>query len=287
VSESCSLEIGMKLDSARDKIRRAQRHMEEFARLEREFTRAISTPAEATANLDGSTTYRRRSLPEPPVEFSLVAGDCLQNARSALEHAVYALSQQVEPTFERTAFPVCLTPKEFADQRRALRFLPGGHQTFIEAIQPFKMNPGNPKMSPLWRLHDLARIDRHRIIPTLLAVTRAESVERLVRAGAEGAGPDVTFFAEGGTHAGDPLLMVGAHDETTIAHQPNWDLFITFAETGDWIEPLLRPLVGIVAEMIAQMESDSPKWPPGTTSAGQVLLDNDVSRMSGPEQGSD
>jgi hypothetical protein len=79
----------VRLNDARAKVSQAEDHAARFRRLEIEFADQLGPPAEAVVAMDGSTVYKRRALPDPPPEFSLVAGDCLQNARAALDHAVY------------------------------------------------------------------------------------------------------------------------------------------------------------------------------------------------------
>jgi hypothetical protein len=252
----------MRLESARAKVQQAERHLETFARIEHEFSIRIGSPADTVLSLDGSTVYRRRELPEPPTEFSLVAGDCLQNARSALDHAVYALSKVTAPSFERTSFPISLDAEGFRKQATDIRHLPPEHQRFIESVQPYLTRPADAARDIIWQLHDLARIDRHRLIPTLLAVTRAEFVERLVPAKDDHPRPEITFVASGGTKPGDPLLILPPTDDHTFAYQPSWELYVAHADSGAWLEPLLRPMVIIVEHLVSEMESDDPVWPP-------------------------
>jgi hypothetical protein len=119
----------------------------------------------------------------PPVEFSLLLGDCLQNMRSGLDHLAYALADAYTPVRsaevrEASEFPI------FGDIDRrgrpktgATRFAdagPGGGlykiagvhpeaRAVIERAQPY--NRGQQFTShPLWALHELSRIDKHRLI---------------------------------------------------------------------------------------------------------------------------
>ena len=91
----------MQLTSAWAKWDRGEAHRRRFIELEREYGAAVGYPAIAVTGTDGWTEYRRCELDDPPAEVSLVLGECLQAYRSALEHAVYAMSKAADPNVRR------------------------------------------------------------------------------------------------------------------------------------------------------------------------------------------
>jgi hypothetical protein len=253
----------MQLTSAWAKWRRAEAHRIRFVELEREYGAAVGDPAIAVTDAVGWTEYRRRQLADPPAEVSLVLGECLQAYRSALEHAVYALSTAVDPTFEGTEFPITLSVKDFEGRLRKLRHLPPAHQTFVASLQPYAMPISEPKLGTLWQLHDLARIDRHRTIPLTTAVVFAQSVTTTTRLTDEPQKSEVEWVLDdGGTRPGGALLRVPPPPNSAMMTTPNWDVIIAEPATGQWVEPLLSATSTIVASIIGEMGTGDPTWPP-------------------------
>ncbi len=115
-------------------------------------------------------------LPLEP--FSLLIGDILHNLRSSLDQLAFALlTAYTQPVPDNLAgdseFPIFgdldRRKKPGAGSgmfRAAKRKIEGIHpsaKTVIEGLQPY--HRGNLFVDdPLWRLHDLSRIDKHRLI---------------------------------------------------------------------------------------------------------------------------
>jgi hypothetical protein len=253
----------MQLTSAWAKWRQGEGYRLQFNELEHAYGAAIGDPAIAVTCSDGWTEYRRRRLPDPSAEVSLVLGECLQGFRSALEHAVYALSKAVDPTFEGTEFPITLSAKEFERRRDKLRFLSPAHQTIIERLQPYAQPSSDPKLGTLWQLHDLARIDRHRTIQLTTAVIFAQSVTTTAQMSDHMQRSEVEWVLDGGgMEPGGALLRVPPPPNPLMSTTPNWDVIVADPATGQWIEPLLSASSAIVGLVIGELETDDPTWPP-------------------------
>jgi hypothetical protein len=253
----------MLLSSAWAKWRRAEVHRARFTELEREYASEIGDPAMVVKTPDGWTEYRRRDLPGPPIEVSLVLGECLQAYRSALEHAVYALSKAADPTFESSEFPIALTEADFNRKRQKLRHVPLAHQAFVARLQPYATPTSDPKKDTLWLLHDLARIDRHRTIPLTTAVAFPQSVVTATRLTDEVQQSEVEWVLDDGfIKPGGLLLRVPPSSSPFMTTTPNWDIVIAEPMSGQWIEPLLSPMSLLVALVIGELETDDPTWPP-------------------------
>lgn len=117
---------------------------------------------------------------EPPVSLPLIAGDCMQNMRVALDQLAWALASinGREPP-GNTAFPIYLDPDSFHEKTKKgrpaagsglakIRTMPAEAQTMIEALQPYHAE--DPELHPLWTLNEYSRIDRHRTLSIIFAL---------------------------------------------------------------------------------------------------------------------
>ncbi len=104
---------------------------------------------------------------QPPPEWSILLGEIVYGLRSALDHAVYALSTPAggQPP-NGTEFPIFKDEPLFRNQNRPgglwkARGLSPAALTVVEEIQPFHAS-GKSEGHPLWVLHELCNIDKHR-----------------------------------------------------------------------------------------------------------------------------
>ena len=99
--------------------------------------------------------------------YALIAGDCAQNLRCALDHLVYNLaleSPKGMPDKPRVLqFPLCDTPDDFNGQRYRIASLTEEAQKFIESKQPY--NRAHAELPPIMAvLNDFNNIDKHRLV---------------------------------------------------------------------------------------------------------------------------
>jgi len=133
--------------------------------------------------------YITEQIGEDP--FSLLIGDFLQNARAALDYIAYALGEagaggaMPENVAIGTGFPIIgdvdrdgfsgRGPDLFAAAAdRQLATVPEPARGVIESLQPYYEGGVAWRWQPLWVLHELARLDRHRFFH--LAVVRTGEV---------------------------------------------------------------------------------------------------------------
>lgn len=159
------------LDGVRLKLFRAQKHLhdviEVVGRMENGQCEIIPEH-KPDSNLG---VLRIRLTPKPPPELSVVAGDCLFNLRSALDHLVWqlVLANGKMPT-RHNMFPICESPKAFAYNIGKLRRLDGVSaqaHALIESLQPYPT-----RENPLGMLATLHNIDKHQTINVTTAVAR-------------------------------------------------------------------------------------------------------------------
>ncbi len=148
----------------------------------------ITVDADADA---GEYVFRVFDLPTPDRDWGLRIGDCLHNARAALDYLMvrlYAIGTGEDPKdIKAIQFPVCDSPGAFAGSRTVQDFRAcaplRGYLARVEELQPFNRGnaaiwPVSSPLSPSGRkspvpeaLADLSRwdnIDKHRVIHATL-----------------------------------------------------------------------------------------------------------------------
>jgi hypothetical protein len=102
--------------------------------------------------------------PIPQVELALIIGDCVHNARTALDYIAWRLAGS-HFLDRNTLFPIYETQSEFeemASRRKLdLRIHPDA-LTAIRAVQPYKR--AEPKNDHLWFLQELDARDKHKLL---------------------------------------------------------------------------------------------------------------------------
>ena len=107
--------------------------------------------------------------PPPLDRWSLIAGDCIHNLRSALDHAAYALAirdsgQSPPPAYRSIQFPIVGDSKDWpAERDRRLGSLSAASRARIERLQPY--NRGHHDLPPLLSLvSHFDNTDKHRLL---------------------------------------------------------------------------------------------------------------------------
>jgi hypothetical protein len=154
-------------DSALTKVERAKQHIGE---LEAELRAFHSTnPYVVGAKRNPETRqliYYVVSVQEVPPAISAIAGDALQNLRSALDHLAYRLvcsGLRREPTYREAyaiAFPIARSAQEL--ETLVPGKVKGASQAAIDAIKAVKPYKGGN--DALWLIHSLNNIDKHRVL---------------------------------------------------------------------------------------------------------------------------
>jgi hypothetical protein len=162
-----------RLIGARAKVDRAKLHLRE---LETENGSYFdSNPYEIRTKRDPNTRrliYYIASAQPPPVAIAAIAGDILQNLRSALDHLAYQLvlvgSGSVGP-FNYVYFPIADSAEKY--ESRKIAQLKGARQDAIYAVEACKPYKGGD--DTLWLIHRLNNIDKHRLLVTVGSAFRS------------------------------------------------------------------------------------------------------------------
>lgn len=132
----------------------------------------------------GRISVRLRADTEPPLSLGVIVGDVLHNLRSALDSAAWETCRRVGVEPEREAqvyFPIGVDPRRWSSQ--AERMLPGvtaDRLRVFHELQPWfyaevargygiEVDGSSAQQHPLYRLHQLGRVDRHRVPHPVLA----------------------------------------------------------------------------------------------------------------------
>lgn len=119
-------------------------------------------------------------VPEIPPEISLIAGDILFNLRSALDHlACHLMTVGGGTVTTQTCFPIAQTAPEYKSVKFR-RKIEGIRPTAVKLIDAFKPYKGGYFL--LWELHELNKIDKHRLLLTACSTACGQSLTPSERA---------------------------------------------------------------------------------------------------------
>jgi hypothetical protein len=181
----------MPVSSFLAKIDRAREHLED---LESATAAWEVNACDTVEEVDPNPPRKRQSYDvhlllrvtrvEPiPQRFGLIIGDCLFNLRSALDHLALALALKCKPgmsdrEIRDSEFPVFATETGYQrEETRKIGCMDTAAQAIIESLQPYHGKNGLER-EPLWQLHDLNRIDKHRQLTICVAANKHITTEQ-------------------------------------------------------------------------------------------------------------
>lgn len=115
---------------------------------------------------EGRQVLRFREREKPPVKLGLVFGDFIHNLRSALDNLACQLAYLGgAESCDKTQFPICGTPEQFAAQikRGRLAGVSEQHIAMVERSQPYD-GRATPVQLALAAIRDFDNIDKHQAI---------------------------------------------------------------------------------------------------------------------------
>lgn len=165
------------------KIEWAYKHIDEFHSVIKAFMN--TKPYGFAIDRDpktGEVIYFVSKAEETPFELSLIAGDILQNLRTALDYLACCLvrANGGKPTIH-TMFPISDSAPTTPEQKTSFqRKVKGMRQEAIDEIHAIKPYKGGNNV--LWRLNRLNNIDKHRLLFSCGAAFRAWNAGQHLRA---------------------------------------------------------------------------------------------------------
>lgn len=170
------------LDGVFEKLTRTGSHTEHLEKLVSGvletvlYTAVTERYVEDGENIGHFTIRAWESDPHPVNVIGVVLGDIVHNLRSALDHLAWQLSILAgnDPPPSGTEFPVFRDEPKYCAEKGdgsprpgsglfKIRGLAEEDRAIIKGAQPFQID--DPLSDPLWVLHDLANIDKHRVCP--------------------------------------------------------------------------------------------------------------------------
>jgi hypothetical protein len=216
----------------------------------------------------GYTVRRAKIKSPPPDRISILAGDVVQNLRTALDHAVFTMASRAGPvdraTESRLMFPIAGNENsrgEPADgaaifhnliARGCLDGVPDRARDFIQQEQPYHWNdqPDGYQYHWLWTVHDLNRIDKHRRLAVATAFLDLQFVST-----PEGVEPRITFHrAEGPVNDGDRLVTYEGAEAGVDAFFTRGVALNEGVAAQHGVEKLLRPVRDRIEWMLYVLE---------------------------------
>jgi hypothetical protein len=110
-----------------------------------------------------------------PLRFSVLAGEVIHHLRSCFDHLIWQLSNSLKQFRDPTGieFPVFdikpVRKDELSRYERKVAGVSAPAKTLIQRLQPYNLS--HPKHSPLFIIHEMDRLDKHRelviVVPVL------------------------------------------------------------------------------------------------------------------------
>lgn len=249
-------------DGVDAKFRRANWHIDQLEAAVASFSGSEPFVLEEREEPEtGDIVYRVRIRLAPPVDWSLLVGDAIHNARSALDHLAWALVERDggKPG-EYTCFPIADKPTGYGDRLR--KALHGASQATRNAVRDLEPWQGGDER--LWRLHRLDIIDKHRLL-VRVGVAQRGILLGMTFAGFDGGEPidmgpleilaaDRQFPLEDGAEVFRIMKAARASGDSPfkMQHAVTFDISLgdgTVVE-GEALVPLLRDLTSHAATVV-------------------------------------
>jgi len=149
-----------------NKLARAEHHIATLDAEVTEFldTRPFRMSSEFRENGDGTHIWVRRAQVKRFEGGTLALGDAVHNLSATLNYLVTSLwtSQDAEGDVLLARFPILLDPHKFESTGKVhIKGLPAAAQDIVEGLQPYNRDNSS---DPLWVLHYLDEIEKHRSI---------------------------------------------------------------------------------------------------------------------------
>lgn len=173
--------MGHALDDFRAKIRHGNEHLQALDESIERWKRRDPYAVIHEKDLQAAKYEVVLRLYEPPPvgQWALMLGDCVHAYRSALDHLVWALavdeqSRHWNEPRRQTEFPVFVDAADYARKaQQKVSDISGNARTVIERLQPYNGTYVPNEGHPLWVVHELDRLDKHRNLNVVALSTQS------------------------------------------------------------------------------------------------------------------
>lgn len=164
------------MDGIVAKIERADEHIKEINTGITAFLNSDVYRVSQDSNHETREAIIYIAGPEPPLRFSVMAGEVIHQLRSSLDHLVSQLviAGGHQPN-RRHQFPIRDTREEFEASRKRgdIKGVSASATIEIERRQPY-YNKEDIRMHPLWLLRELDDADKHRLLVVVSAAAKPD-----------------------------------------------------------------------------------------------------------------
>ncbi|HSL04453.1 MAG TPA: hypothetical protein VK901_13070 [Nitrospiraceae bacterium] len=184
-----------------------------------------------------------------PPHWSAAIGDVLHNLRGALDHLVFALASTfslhplTKEITEKSEFPIygdirgegvaAVEARYCGDMTRKLVGVPPAAKTLIKSLQPY--HAGHAYVTnPLWILHELSNIDKHRLLLICSLSTRSVILNSM----------DFTKFQLTG---GNAIYNARLKPDAVVAR---------FSGTGDPMDVQFDPVLEVIFDSVPTVDGE-------------------------------
>jgi hypothetical protein len=240
------------LTGCRAKIERAKKHIVDFSHDKVAF---LDTNPYVVISKFNAETNQTESImgpmPQIPDALATIAGDAIQNLRSALDYLAAALVVSVGNVPKFVYFPICETLKKYeAESPGKTKGMPPKAKEFIDSKEPYGGGNGND----LWILHTLNNTDKHKLLTTI-GVNIAKGFSFTLSPG----GNTITALVDApGLDEGDILGSISGNYEGE--HRIHFTFDIAFGQpdsiAGDPVLPALEYLASMVETIVEEFEQE-------------------------------
>jgi hypothetical protein len=216
------------LDGSKFKIERAGEHLERLDQLVRTYLRDNTQLISAEFNMQNLVNiYRYKPPADIPIEINLLAGDVINNLRSSLEYLAWQLViiNKGSPS-DNTGFPIFKVPNAKVFKRMTAGMPPEACE-IIERLQPYRRGEG-AQDDPLWRLHALWSIEKHRHL-TIVALSMLTSMGKYL---SDERPEQLSDFNVSRLDNGDIVLEVPIPNRTEEYFEPEFLLNVVLSDEG-------------------------------------------------------
>jgi hypothetical protein len=228
---------GDALHGCEAKLARAEQHLDALNAEIRDFLARKPYRVAREINRQGRKGLYRVQITEgTPAHWPGLLGDCVHNFRCALDHLTWQIVQRHGTPKESTQFPIYPSRARFrlGWNSKVGTVRPRGLKTAFDSLQPYR---GRIQLKPLWLLHRLDVVDKHReLLTTSMPQRPLLRIDRSLRSAEFPEGPfddaadvlhiRVTFGPDGPMHMDiQPFFQVQVADvEITPGSRESLDL---------------------------------------------------------------
>lgn len=231
--------------SWRVKLRQAERHLRSFEAESLDYLdKARAGFDYVTDPVAGTIEVILRAEYDPPMLLGAIVGDVLHNLRSALDAIAWETCRRAGVAAKQESavyFPITWRPSTWPGEAKSkLPCVPPDQILEFERLQPWYWDEQARGMGidipledargqPLWQLHELAKVDRHRTPHPLLARTGDTWLGT-----SEGMSTDIALVQPAPWKPGDTILRwIIEPKERLHEAQPAGDVILTLVEDTD------------------------------------------------------